>query len=381
MKKFSKVVSKGICVAVLASSLLGAGQSLVQAEVLGDNYPSHLKNAAPDTIVDNWTMWNRECTSFVAFRLSSANGYNLPRGYGNANTWGSIARSRGIRVDNNPAVGSVAWVDSFVDSSGKEGHVSWVANVKGDMVELEEYNYNAGQGSHRYYRRTIHKSRVSGFIHFKDLVGGSSTLTPTPILTPTPTSTGATSNLANSGVYKFTQSTPVRSSLSLNSSEVARYSPGQTVIYDRTMEAEGYRWISYIGGSGHRRYVPVQKLSGTVVQPTAASPAPATTSTIKVGDTVAFKGVYKVYNNLDGGVTNFDLAEGKPDRWNVIDPGPLVETNAAGQRAGDQVLLPGNYFIIPGRYKVLKVERQAKGVYVQIGNRGVWLSMKMATKL
>ena len=378
MKKVSKLVFKGVSAAVLALTLVGGGQGIVSAEVLGDNYPSYWKNAAPDTIVDSWTMWNRECTSFVAYRLSSTNGYSLPVGYGHANTWGSIARSRGVRVDKTPAVGSVAWFDSYVGvGTGAMGHVAWVANVNGDSVELEEYNYNAGQGSHRYYRRTVHKSQISGFIHFKDLAGGTNTTS----------STSASSNtgqLASSGIYHFSQSTPVRSGLSQNSPEVARYSPGQTVVYDQTMEAEGYRWISYIGGSGQRRYVPVQKLEKSAqivsspVTPISTTPQ---SQTINVGDRVVFKGVYKVYNKLNGGVTNFDLADGEPESWNVIDPGPLVETNAAGHEAGDQILLPGNYFTIPGQYKVLKVDRPSNGIYVQIGNKGVWLSTKMATKV
>ena len=63
-------------------------------------------------------MYWRQCTSFAAYRLSNTNGFNLPVGYGNAITWGSIARANGYRVDMNPAVGSIAWF-----SAGVNGHL------------------------------------------------------------------------------------------------------------------------------------------------------------------------------------------------------------------------------------------------------------------
>ena len=46
----------------------------------------------------------------------------------------------------------------------------------------------------------------------------------------------------------------VRASPSTSSSVVAKYYAGQSVKYDKTVSAEGRTWISYIGGSGNRRY-------------------------------------------------------------------------------------------------------------------------------
>lgn len=34
-----------------------------------------------------------------------------------------------------------------------------------------------------------------------------------------------------------------------------------SVYYDKTLKAEGYQWISYIGGSGNRRYIAIDKLN------------------------------------------------------------------------------------------------------------------------
>jgi hypothetical protein len=52
----------------------------------------------------------------------------------------------------------------------------------------------------------------------------------------------------------FLNTVNVRSSPSVSSSIVAQYYPGETVVYDQIVKAEGRTWISYIGGSGNRRY-------------------------------------------------------------------------------------------------------------------------------
>ena len=59
-------------------------------------------------------MYSRQCTSFAAFRLSSVNGFELPAAYGNAKDWGYRAKREGYRVDQRPAIGSIAW-----DTSGQ----------------------------------------------------------------------------------------------------------------------------------------------------------------------------------------------------------------------------------------------------------------------
>lgn len=136
--------------------------------VVGDNYPSKYKNAARDSLVDEWNFYNRNCTSFVAWRLNSANGVRFTNQYagaarwGHAKTWGTVARSRGIAVDSKPAVGSVAWSDK-----GDYGHVAWVAEVlSGGRIVIEEYNYN---WSGAYHKRTVAASSFTGFIHVRDI--------------------------------------------------------------------------------------------------------------------------------------------------------------------------------------------------------------------
>ena len=146
-----------------ALSMLDTNNSLTATGSVakGDDYPANLKNAAPDSVIDPWRLYNRECTSFTAYRLSSVNKFELPGAYGNGAQWGGRARREGYIVDMNPAKGSVAWVDD-----GNYGHVAWVSDVIGDNVEIEEYNY---RWNHNYNRRIVSKTAFTGFIHFKDL--------------------------------------------------------------------------------------------------------------------------------------------------------------------------------------------------------------------
>lgn len=174
MKK--KLLNCLLPLACLATVSVSCSSS-AQAAVLGDDYPSSWKYGGFG--VDPWTMYWRQCTSFAAYRLSNANGFTLPVGYGNAITWGPIARANGHRVDMNPAVGSIAWFSAGVNGAGHMGHVAWVAEVHGDQVTIEEYNYDAGQGPEKYHKRSFHKSQVSGYIHFKDLEPGAQNGNPT----------------------------------------------------------------------------------------------------------------------------------------------------------------------------------------------------------
>ena len=145
-----------------------------QAAVGGDTYPTSLGSIAQDAVLDPWKFLNRECTSFVAWKLNSTNGVNFTNQYlgsniwfGNANNWGVAAKAKGILVDNSPAVGSVAW-----STAGAAGHVAWVADVlPNNKIVVEEYNFRAKATDERgrYYTRTVDASSFTGFIHIKDL--------------------------------------------------------------------------------------------------------------------------------------------------------------------------------------------------------------------
>ena len=186
-------------------------------------------------------MYSRQCTSFAAFRLSNINGFEIPAAYGNANEWGYRAKREGYRVDQRPAIGSIAW-----ETSGQYGHVAWVSNVFGDMIEIEEYNYGVRE---RYNRRTVKANSMTGFIHFKD-VGNAS-------------SGNYQLSLVSSGTHIFTEKAAIMDQPSLTATIIDYYYAGESVHYDQTLEKDGYKWISYISRSGNRRYIPLTKTSSS----------------------------------------------------------------------------------------------------------------------
>jgi surface antigen len=139
-----------------------------------DDYPARLKAARLDALVDPWQFYNRECTSWVAWRLNSENqvafnDYWQGVHWGNASNWKNAARALDIPVDNNPTRGAVAWWSAGSAGSSR-GHVAWVQTVSDNAITIEEYNYlHAGM----YDTRTITSSSSmwpSGFIHIKDTV-------------------------------------------------------------------------------------------------------------------------------------------------------------------------------------------------------------------
>jgi len=84
--------------------------------------------------------------------------------------------------------------------------------------------------------------------------------------------------LPSSGTAKFTTTVNVRSAPSTSSSVVAVYNPGETVKYDKVVQGDGRTWISYIGGSGKRRYCCAIDKGGKKYVTTSDTPSPKPTS-------------------------------------------------------------------------------------------------------
>ena len=201
--------------------------------IIGDDYPAKWKKyPVGSEIPDSWGMFVRQCTSFVANRLSVANKFNIPRppGNWNANVWGANARSLGYKVDMNPKRGSVAYWNA-------KYHVAWVAAVDGNRVLIEEYNYDYNGN---YNSRWINKNAVDGYIHFKDM---SPTLPPidlTNYFTVNPQKVAAK---VNSWVYNnkdtfstVTQSREIKKDEMIDVVRIEYSSTG----YPRLVTKEGY---------------------------------------------------------------------------------------------------------------------------------------------
>jgi surface antigen len=158
----------------LAMSALVLTAVPAQATPGVDDYPANLKSAAQDAKVDPWRFYNRECTSFVAWRLNNDNGVKFHNQYlghhwGDAAIWKAAAVASNVRVDAVPVVGSVAWWGKGSAGSSR-GHVAWVLTVNStSSITVEEYNY-LRRGY--YDTRTISTTSSvwpQGFIHVSDL--------------------------------------------------------------------------------------------------------------------------------------------------------------------------------------------------------------------
>ncbi len=120
-----------------------------------------------------WGSWGpgHNCVSYAAYRLMQ-NGAARPwasQSIGNANQWDERARSVGIAVNGNPAVGSIAQWDT-----GSAGHVAYVEAVTASYIEITEDAYltdTSGYSSRRRLDRTGSTYASAEFIHVKDVTG------------------------------------------------------------------------------------------------------------------------------------------------------------------------------------------------------------------
>lgn len=122
-------------------------------------YPWANVQPFPNTYVDPWGMYMRQCVSYTAWKVWKS-GRHMPYwgGIGNANMWPGNARRAGIPVDNNPRVGDVA-----VSMAGYYGHTMYVEAVYPDgRILISQYN---GAWDGKYSEAVIWPGNLQ-FIHF-----------------------------------------------------------------------------------------------------------------------------------------------------------------------------------------------------------------------
>ncbi|HEY7044485.1 MAG TPA: CHAP domain-containing protein [Nocardioidaceae bacterium] len=162
-----------VALAITATSFFATPLPKAAAEGGVDDYPVELKTPAQDSLADQWLFYNRECTSFVAWRLNHDAGLAFNNSYfgehwGNASNWAYAADQVGVTVDDNPTEGAVAWW-SAGSAGSSSGHVAWVRSASATEITIEEYNYLSRGG---YDTRTISSTSStwpSAFIHLGDL--------------------------------------------------------------------------------------------------------------------------------------------------------------------------------------------------------------------
>lgn len=140
---------------------------LVESSVKGSKHSRYPYKNANTAGVDSWGFYNRQCTSFVAWRLNDVGipFHNTMKNgrFGNAENWARNAKKLGYTVNKKAKPGAVAQWDSGAFGHSGYGHVAYVTKVEGPNITIEEYNYRP----YSFSTRTIPSSQVSNYIHFK----------------------------------------------------------------------------------------------------------------------------------------------------------------------------------------------------------------------
>lgn len=128
----------------------------------GYNWGTIHKKATAKSELSPYGYPYRNCTDFMAYELwrlgVSRNRYI---GLGNANTWGTRARSHGVTNNSTPAVGSVA-----VRTTGPFGHVALVTTVASGRITVVQYDV-AQDGNYSIQTGTPRSLGFSSFDHFE----------------------------------------------------------------------------------------------------------------------------------------------------------------------------------------------------------------------
>jgi len=135
----SKKISQLRSQQAAANRALSGGGGVIAGDPGHGGYPAKWDNAAQDSMVDSWGMYNRECVSYTAWKVYQTYGY-MPYwgGVGNANQWPGNARRAGIPTSSTPQAGTVA-----IWNVGYYGHAMWVEAVNDDgSIWISQYNYD-----------------------------------------------------------------------------------------------------------------------------------------------------------------------------------------------------------------------------------------------
>jgi surface antigen len=104
------------------------------------------------------------CTYYVGYMLTK-NGASGTPNYGNATAWRGNAQANGYTVDNNPAVGSIAyWSPDY-------GHVAYVEEVGANYIIISEDSWFSDQSKMYFRWRNITKDDAAypeAFLHIAD---------------------------------------------------------------------------------------------------------------------------------------------------------------------------------------------------------------------
>ena len=152
-KTFSTLVLGALLAAILGL-LLPAPSALAS----GDDYPYRAAAGNPS---DPWGFTERQCVSFVAWRLKQRSHpiSNSSQHWGSAYNWDNAAAAMHKTITHTPKVGAIAQWNQNEKSAyypsgggvgtiqaGPQGHVAYVSKVYSDgSVQIEQYNMSGNR--------------------------------------------------------------------------------------------------------------------------------------------------------------------------------------------------------------------------------------------
>lgn len=164
--------------------------------------------------------------------------------------WQRIQNSRGFV----PQLGDIfVWYDA-AHPYGHTGIVTGTGSLLNySVIDQNTAGTNGGAGSEAK-RHTYSYAHFWGVVRPPIAAGGN--VAPTP-----PPSTGGKLT-AQRGTFKANSAVNIRRAPNTKTGTVAGVlKAGQTVNYDNIIDADGWRWVSWVGASGNRNYSAVRRLS------------------------------------------------------------------------------------------------------------------------
>lgn len=135
------------------------------------DYPAIWAEAPQNTLKDSWGAGNRECTSYVAYKIYKTHGLNVSGLWGDAKNWGNAAKFHNVPVDQTPSAGSVMWLPDV----SPVGHLMWIDKVerKGALYEVHASGYNGdskGNYQEEIFMVNVTPNEITPyFIHFEQM--------------------------------------------------------------------------------------------------------------------------------------------------------------------------------------------------------------------
>ena len=205
---------------------------------------------------------NLDCSSAIFYALKAGGFLPKNQSIGNTETLFALAKQgyfKEIYSYKDIKPGDIFIRGGEGTSLGAAGHTGMFLD-KNTIIHCNYYNNGVSINDRSTIGYFLNRKRSNNERYFRPIVKGASQK---PSKSPSkPKPQPAKAKLVKHEKHSgWTQAwCNVRSEPNTSSAIVASYAPNQKINYDQVWEGGGYRWISYIGSSGKRRYVAYGKL-------------------------------------------------------------------------------------------------------------------------